>query len=73
MTQALWGVLLLSLATGAPGGGNHADAATSVVRPPAVERPVIRTSASAESRTYAVKAASATGKSSESYKAQPAK
>ena len=73
MTQALWGVLLLSLATGAPGGGSHAGAAMPDVRPAVDPRPAIRVSAGTESRAHAVKAASAAGKTSESYKTQTAK
>ena len=72
MTQALWGVLLLSLATGAPDGGIDAVATAPDVRPPAELRPANRTNDAYEPPVQTAKAAHQSAKTSEKYKAHTA-
>ena len=73
MTQVLWGVLLLSLATGAPGGSEGANSHVPNAHTPVADSQVVSAAGATESRVQPAKAARSTGKASESYKAGPAK
>lgn len=72
MTQVLWGVLLLSLATGAPGEGKT-NMGSSAAHTPVAESHVVAATGATESHVQPAKAARSTGKASESYKADSAK
>ncbi|HLU77181.1 MAG TPA: hypothetical protein VKZ48_04655 [Burkholderiales bacterium] len=73
MTQALWGVLLLSLATSAPGESDGANTRSAEARTPDAASRVVAAAGVAESRVQPAKDARPTGKTSESYKAGTAR